>query len=147
MILSKMKMFGLLFFMMLGTSTLLAQTDVTDKEVEQFAVTFQKMRMINQEAQKELSEVITGEGMELARFNTIHQAQMNPETEADLTKEEEKKYDAIIKELNKKQTVFRQEIEEMIEESGLSMERYEQIGNQMQNDAALQERVRKELTN
>jgi len=147
MILSKMKIFGLLFFMMIGTSTLMAQSDVTDKEIEQFSVTFQKMRMINQEAQKDLSEIITKEGMEIARFNTIHQAQMNPQAEADLTKEEEKQYDAIIKALNEMQLEFRKEMESMITESGLSVKRYEEIANQLQQDAQLQERVKQELTN
>ncbi|WP_423818564.1 DUF4168 domain-containing protein [Salinimicrobium sp. TIG7-5_MAKvit] len=147
MIISKMKIFGLLFFMMIGTSTLIAQSDVTDKEIEQFSVTFQKMRMINQEAQKDLSEIITKEGMEIARFNTIHQAQMNPQAEADLTKEEEKQYDAIIKALNEMQLEFRKEMESMITESGLSVKRYEEIANQLQQDAQLQERVKQELTN
>ena len=147
MILSKIKMFSLLFLMMIGTSTLMAQTDVTDEEVEKFAVTFQKMRMINQEAQKELGEAITEQGMEITRFNTIHQAELDPEAEVELTKEEEKKYNAIIKDLNEMQAEFRKEIEDMIKEGGLSIERYEQIGNQLQNDAELQERVRDELTN
>jgi len=147
MIISKMKIFGLLFFMMIGTSTLMAQSDVTDKEIEQFSVTFQKMRMINQEAQKDLSEIITKEGMEIARFNTIHQAQMNPQAEADLTKEEEKQYDAIIEALNEMQLEFRKEMESMITESGLSVKRYEEIANQLQQDAQLQERVKQELTN
>lgn len=147
MILSKMKIFSLLFFMMIGTSTLMAQSDVTDKEIEQFSVTFQKMRMINQEAQKDLSEIITKEGMEIARFNTIHQAQMNPQAEADLTKEEEKQYDAIIEALNEMQLEFRKEMESMISESGLSVKRYEEIANQLQQDAQLQERVKQELTN
>lgn len=147
MILSKMKMFSLFIAMMIGTSTLLAQTDVSDKEIEQFAVTFQQMRMINQKAQKELSEAITAEGMEINRFNTIHQAQMNPEAQVEMTGEEEKKYEAVIEELNEMQAEFRQEIEDMIKEGGLSVERYEEIGNQLQNDTQLQQRLREELTN
>ena len=146
MILRKMKLFSVLFIMMIS-STIVAQTDVTDKEVESFAVTFQKMRMINQEAQKELGEAISNQGMEIARFNTIHQAQMDPKTEVELTADEEKKYDAIIKDLNEMQAEFRQEMEHMIKEGGLSIERYEEIGNQLQNDTALQERLREELTN
>lgn len=147
MILSKMKMFSLAFFMMIGSATLTAQTEVSDEEVEQFAVTFQKMRMINQEAQKQLSEAITKEGMEIARFNEIHQAQMDPKTEAKLTDEEEEKYKKILTELNEMQTEFRNEIEELIEEGGLSVKRYEEIGNQLESDPALQERIREELTN
>lgn len=147
MILSKMKMFGLLFLMIIGSSSLMAQTNVSDEEIGQFAVTFQKMRMINQEAQKQLSEAIAEEGMEVTRFNTIHQAQMDPAAEVELTKEEEKKYEAIIKDLNEMQAEFRKEIEDMIKDGGLSVERYEQIGNQLQNDAELQERLREELTN
>lgn len=143
------KFAGLLLFFIFSTSALLAQTNpkVSDAEIEKFAVTFQKMRMINQEAQKELSEAITREGMEINRFNTIHQAQMDPEAEVELTKEEEKKYEEIIKDLNEMQAEFRKEIEDMIEEGGLTIERYEQIGNQLQKDAELQERLREELTN
>ncbi len=140
-------MFGLLFLMIIGSSSLMAQTNVTDEEIGQFAVTFQKMRMINQEAQKQLSEAIAEEGMEVTRFNTIHQAQMDPAAEVKLTKEEEKKYEAIIKDLNEMQAEFRKEIGDMIKDGGLSVECYEQIGNQLQNDAELQERLREELTN
>lgn len=139
-------MLGLLFFMMIGTTTLMAQTNVSDQEIEKFAVTFQKMRMINQEAQKELSEVISNEGMEINRFNAIHQAQMDPEKEVEMTKEEEKKYVAVIKDLNAMQSEFSKEIEKMVEQGGLSLERYEEIGNQLQKDAKLQERLREELT-
>ena len=140
-------MFGLLFLMIIGSSSLMAQTNVSDEEIGQFAVTFQKMRMINQEAQKQLSEAIAEEGMEVTRFNTIHQAQMDPAAEVELTKEEEKKYEAIIKDLNEMQAEFRKEIEDMIKDGGLSVERYEQIGAQLQNDAELQKRLRDELTN
>lgn len=147
MILSKMKMFSLLLALFIGSSTLLAQNEVTNKEVEQFAVTFQKMRMINQEAQNQLSNIIVSEGMDLNRFNTIHQAQMDPESEVELTEEETETYNAVIEELNKMQAQFRQEIEEMIVAGGLTVERYEQIGKQLQEDAALQERLRDELTN
>ncbi len=103
--------------------------------------------MMNNEVQQQMTTIIEDEEMPIQRFNEIHKAHLDPAVEVEASAEEQKQYDVIVAEIENIQVEFRQEIEEMIEEGGLSFERYEQIGKQLQNDAELQQRLREELTN
>ena len=121
------------------------QIEVSKAEMTQFAEVFQKMRMLNQEAQKEMMEVVKDEGFELQRFNEIHQASMDPNKEVELTDEENEKYQAVVKELETMQPEFQKEMQELIADSGLSMERYQQIAMALRSDADLQKRLQEVL--
>lgn len=92
---------SLLITLAIGTATVQAQNspiaapqqqkvEVSDAELEKFAEVFQQMRMVNQEAQKEMMQVVQEEGFELQRFNEIHQASMDPNKEIETTPEEDK---------------------------------------------------------
>lgn len=115
---------------------------VSDAELQKFADAFQKMRMINQEVQRKMTEVVEAEEMQIQRFNEIHKATIDPALEPDLTEEEQKMYDSIISELEKAQKDFQKRMEALIKDSGLSLERYQQIARQLQTDAKLQQRLR-----
>ncbi|GAB2774427.1 hypothetical protein GCM10010465_20910 [Actinomadura fibrosa] len=118
---------------------------VTDAELTKFAQTFQQMRMTNQEAQLKMQEVIKSEDLEIKRFNEIHKATLDPDTEVDATAEEQEKYEDVISEIEKMQVSFQQKMEDMITSNGLTIERYQQIATRLQQDAALQERLKEEF--
>ena len=142
------KIAGLLLFLIFSTTAVMAQAEqkeVTDAELSKFATTFQKMRMMNQKAQQQMTAVIEDEGIEIKRFNEIHQATMDPAVEVDASKEEQEKYEVIIAEIERLQPGFQKKMQELIAESGLSMERYEQIATKLQTDPQLQERLRNEF--
>ncbi len=144
------KIAGLLLFLIFSTTAVMAQAEqkeVTDAELSKFAITFQKMRMMNQEAQQEMSQVITDEAIEIKRFNEIHQAMMDPAVKVDASKEEQEKYEVVIAKIEKLQPGFQKQMEGLIADSGLSMERYEQIAQKLQTDPQLQERLRNEFQN
>lgn len=149
------KIFGLLFIVAVGTSSLFAnvnntiatQPEVTDAELEQFAVAFQGLRVINQKAQQEMIGIVQKEGMELKRFNEIQQATMNPEAEVKATQAEKKKHKEISVKLKKVQLDFQGQMEKTITNTGLSMQRYQEIATQLQKDPKLQERLKKVLQN
>lgn len=150
MVLKKMKLVALMLFLAIGSTTLMAQveqTTVSDEEISKFAVTFQKMRMINQQMQMEMTEVVSNEGMEVARFNEIHTAKMNPEAEIETTDNEEEQYQKIITEIEASSQQFQKKMENTVRDGGLSLARYEQIVNQLDSDPALQERLRAEFQN
>ena len=142
---------SLLFVLAVGTASVSAQTntlpqqqekiEVSDAELNQFAEVFQKMRMMNQEVQKEMMSVVQEEDLELKRFNEIHQANMDPNKEIETTKEEEKKYQAIVTEFEVIQPEFQKKMEAVIAESDLSMERYQQLAMALRSDAQLQQRL------
>ncbi|WP_300434582.1 DUF4168 domain-containing protein [Christiangramia sp.] len=144
---------SLLFVLAIGSASVMAQStpmtqqqekiEVSDAELAQFAEVFQRMRMMNQEVQKEMMAVVENEDFELQRFNEIHQAKMNPEKEIETTKEEDKKYEAVVGELEAMQPKFQKKMQAVITESDLSMERYQQLAMALQTDAELQQRLQK----
>ncbi|MFV8838153.1 DUF4168 domain-containing protein [Salinimicrobium soli] len=138
---------GMLLIFIFSTTALMAQEGqkVTDAELTKFAQTFQQMRMTNQEAQLKMQEVIKSEDLEIKRFNEIHKATLDPDTEVDATAEEQEKYEDVISEIEKMQVSFQQKMEDMITSNGLTIERYQQIATRLQQDAALQERLKEEF--
>lgn len=145
-----------LIFTVLGSAAASAQTqqlpqqqqqqqkvEVSDSELSEFANAFQGMRMINQEAQQEMTQVVQEEGMEIERFSEIHEASLNPEVEVEASEEEKEQHQKIASELEKIQGTFQAKVEKVITEQGLSLERYEQIAMGLQNDPELQERLMK----
>ncbi|MCB7480781.1 DUF4168 domain-containing protein [Christiangramia sediminis] len=142
---------SLLFVVAVGTASVTAQSttipqqqesiEVSDAELTQFAEVFQKMRMMNQEAQKEMMATVQNEDFELERFNEIHQAEMDPNKEVETSAEEDKKYKAVVSELEKMQPEFQKKMQAVITESDLSMERYQQLAMALRSDAELQQRL------
>lgn len=144
-----------LFFTILGSTAVFAQTtqqmpqqqqqkvEVSDAELSKFANAFQQVRMMGQQVQQEMMTTVQEEGMDIQRFNEIQQAAMNPEAEVTATEEEKKKHQDIVSELEEIQTGFQQQLEKVITDQGLTMQRYEQIAMGLQNDPELQERLKK----
>lgn len=147
------KLAGLVMaFMMLGSTAVFAQqlppqqqqqqtVEVTDAELEKFVAALQGIQMVTQQAQQEMMEVVQKEGMEIPRFNEIHEATMNPEVEVEATTEEKATHKKIIGELETMQAGVQQQMEKLITDQGLSLEKYEQIAMQLQSDPALQQRI------
>lgn len=139
------KIAGFLLFFMFTATSLLAQADqgkVTDAELNKFATVFQQMRMMNQEVQQKMAQTVAEEEMEIQRFNEIHTAQLDPAKEVKTSSEEQEKYEDIVSEIEKVQLDFQEKMEAAIQQSGLSVERYQQIATRLQTDSKLQERLR-----
>ncbi|TBW28719.1 DUF4168 domain-containing protein [Gramella sp. KN1008] len=142
---------SLLLVFIMGSASVMAQTpqlpqqkekiEVSDEELTEFAQVFQKMRMVNQEAQQKMIQAVEEESFELQRFNEIHQAKMDPEKEVETTDEEEKKYELVVAELESMQPKFQKRMEDLIKESDLSMQRYQQLAMALRTDAQLQQRL------
>ena len=119
------------------------KVEVSDAELEKFATAFQQVRAITMEAQQEMAGVVTKEGLEIQRFNEIHEATINPETEITATEEEKKKHQKIVSNLETIQAGVQVKLEKAVQDQGITPARYEQIAMGLQNDPALQERIKK----
>lgn len=147
----------LLTVTMLGTATGFAQTpqmpqqqqqqkvEVTDAELNMFAKAFQGIRVIGQQSQQKMVQVIQKEGMEIEKFNKIHQASLNPQVEVEATEEEKTQHKNILSKLEPMQASMQEQMANVIKDTGLSLERYEQIAMGLQADPALQQRLQKVL--
>lgn len=145
-----------MFFMMLGSTAVFAQTqqqpqqqqqqtEITDAELTKFVKALQGMQMVTQQAQQEMMTLVQKEGMEIQRFNEIHEAAMNPEVKLEATPEEIAKHKEIIAQLETMQADVQQQLEKLITEQGLSLEKYEMIAMKLQSDTQLQQRIQQML--
>ncbi|TRO65262.1 DUF4168 domain-containing protein [Christiangramia sabulilitoris] len=142
---------SLLFVIALGTASISAQNtpmpqeqqqiEVSDAELTEFAEVFQKMRMMNQQVQQEMIAVVEERDLEIERFNEIHQAKMEDSKAINTTTEEEKKYQKVIAEIEEIQPVIQKKMQEVIEDSDLSMERYQQVAMALRSNTDLQLRL------
>ena len=147
-----LNVFILVFVM--GSATVVAQNtkmpqqqniEVSDSELSEFAKVFQQMRVINQEAQQQMIQVVQDSDLKLERFNEIHQANLDPNKEAKTTDAESKKYEVAVTKLETIQPKFQERMKNLIDNSSLSVERYQQLAMALQSDASLQQRLQEEL--
>ena len=146
------KLAGLvMLFMMMGSTAVFAQqlpqqqqeqtAEVTDADLKKFVAALQGIQMVTQQAQQKMMQVVQKEGLEIPRFNEIHEATLNPDVEVEATTEEKTAHKKIIGELETMQSGVQQQIEKLITDQGLSLEKYEQIAMRLQNDTELQQRI------
>lgn len=119
--------------------------DVSDEELEQFVNTMQVFQEINMDMQGKAEEMLEEEdGMDFERFQEIMTLQQAPQMAEDIeepTEEEE----ALIEELQPRLEEIGQEAQEermtAVEDEGLSMERFQEIGQAIQQDPQMMQRV------
>lgn len=151
------KFAGLLFvFALLTGSAAVAQqpttpqqqvdVDVSDAELAKFAEAYQGLRVMNQEINKKMMKVVQDGGLDVQRFNEIHQASINPEQEVDATEEELEQHKAILTEIEGMQKEVQTKMENVVKDKGLTMQRYEKLAMALQTDQELQTRLQEMLT-
>ncbi len=150
------KIAGLLFvFALLTGSAAISQTptmpqkqqkvdvDVSDAELSKFAKAYQGLRMMNQQVNQKMMKTVTDGGLEVKRFNEIHQASLDPNKEVEATEEELEKHKTILTEIEGMQGEFQKKMETTIKDQGLTVERYQKLATALQTDKELQTRLQK----
>ncbi|MFO7844070.1 MAG: DUF4168 domain-containing protein [Bacteroidales bacterium] len=112
--------------------------EVNDKELQLFTTIQQQVNTINQQSYQEKVKIVEDLGLSVERFTEIEQAQQNPGEENDITQEELQKYQEAIQFLEQIQSQDQQRMIELIENEGLSIERYQEIEQAIQSDPDLQ---------
>ncbi|RXG32306.1 protein of unknown function [Leeuwenhoekiella marinoflava DSM 3653] len=123
-----------------NTSANQVKTDISTDELTKFAGVFEKVQAENQTAQQKMMGIIKDEGLELQRFNEIQEAKMNPQASVEASDEELKKHAAVIGELEKMQPELEAKMETIIEENGLTLDRYKAVAMALQQDKSLQQK-------
>lgn len=122
-----------------------AQIEVSDEELGKFADAYKQMQTIGQQAQEKMVSTVEGEGMDIKRFNEIHQSSMDPTKESDATAEEMEMHKKVVEKLDTMQQDFQQQVTKIVEDQDLDMDRYQQIATALQTDTDLQQRLQKLL--
>ncbi|PHR95816.1 MAG: hypothetical protein COA80_09835 [Leeuwenhoekiella sp.] len=116
------------------------QVDVTPAELNNFANAFVEVQTVNQTVKQKMMTVITEEGLEVERFNSIQKAKMNPEVPVEASEEELKKHGAIVTKLQEMQPLLVAKMKEVIENHNLSFDRYREVAMALQQSKDLQKR-------
>lgn len=118
-----------------------ATPDISDKELQKFANAFQEVQVENQKIQQKMIAEIQEEGMEVQRFSEIQQAQQNPNQEVEMTAEEEKAIENLMPKLQTIQQESQTVMQEKIKSAGLTMNRYQEIAQMIQQSPELQQKL------
>ncbi len=125
----------------IATSAAFAQDKVSDAELKQFAEAFTAIQEVNQRAQTEMINVVEQAGFDLVRFNELFEASQNPNVQATpATPEETKKFEGVLARMEAMQGVFQKQMEDAVAKKGITVERFEEVGNALENDTVLQQR-------
>jgi hypothetical protein len=121
----------------------LAATPVPASDITHFAKAYQAIQGIRDQAEGDMAKAVESEGLTVERFNAIAESQPTDPTATPSTPRsaEEQKFDAAVSEI----IVIRQRAEDTmasaIEKTGLSLDRFNQILEQAEQDSDLYKRI------
>ena len=119
-----------------------AADSVSDEELQKFVKTTQELQSIQQGIQEKVQAMVSEEDMEFQRFQQIMMSRQNPQMadQVEVTKEEEATIKKIQPELQKVSQEAQQKQLTVIEEQGLSPQRFQQIAQAVQSDQQMMQR-------
>lgn len=122
-----------------------AQKEVSDQELKQFAEAFQKVQVVNEDIQQDMMKTIQDNGLDVQRYNEIQQTQQQPSQETKASSEDLKKFETISVEIDQMRVQAQQKMQNKIEETGLTIPRYQEIAAVVQNSPDLQKKMQEYL--
>lgn len=115
---------------------------VSDAELQKFANVTDSAQFIQQEIQSKVQSIVEGEGMEFTRFQKIMMSQQNPQASVETTPEEDTTIKAIQPQLMQIQRQAQQQFVQLIQDEGLSPQRFQRIMRAVQTDQQIQNRLK-----
>lgn len=118
--------------------------EFSDEEYDKFVKINVEIIPMQQEAQGEMMEAITSEGLEVQRFQQLAQAQQQGSlSETAEGTEELEKFNKAGQKVLETQKEMQAEIQQSINENGMSMQKFQQFSMAYQQDPAVKQRVDK----
>ncbi|MFO7879472.1 MAG: DUF4168 domain-containing protein [Bacteroidales bacterium] len=114
---------------------------VSDEELKEFSNLQMGVQKINQEGQQVMVKGIQDNDLTVQRYQEISQAK-NKGEEPEMTEQEATAFEKSDKIVQEQQKSMRTKMDELIEKSSMSKERYIEISRLVQQDQALQQRLR-----
>lgn len=117
--------------------------DVDDDELERFAEALVDVQMIQQDAQVDVQEAVEESGIEMQRFQEIHQGQMAPDAqgEVDASDEEQSAYDDAISNIEEIETAAAEEMEEAVADHDFETDRFNTLAQAIPQDPELSQEL------
>jgi TolA-binding protein len=102
------------------------EVEVSDDELELFVGALSLVQEINQKAQQEMVQVIEDNDFTVEEFNQVQQ-KLQQSQDADVDKDDKLTFDKIVEGVEQIQMKSQKKMQESIEESGISVNRYQEI--------------------
>lgn len=135
----------LILSMLFGIAGLTAQTvekeNVTDDQLKKWAAAFKQVQTVDQQAQQNMITAVEESGMEVPRFIELQQAQTDPDTELKAEGEEVALFTAASQKIQQIQQEAQQTMQVKIQDEGLTITEYQEVGAMIQSDPKLQEKL------
>ncbi len=114
--------------------------DVSQEELGSFAAALEDVQEIRQGMAEETQQAVGDSPLEQQRFEELYQARQSGEEQAaEETDAESRQFDELMGQVQQIQEEANQEMVEAVEDEGLSVERFNQIAQAIQQDPELQE--------
>lgn len=131
-------------------------TDVSDKELKQFASTMQDLQQLRRQQMPKMRQAIKDAGLTMQKYRTLQQKMSggrgqggqnmggSDKGESDkVTAEQKEKYQEAQQNVKQIQKGMQKEMTKTIQEANMSQQRFREISNAVRSDKALQKRMRK----
>jgi len=127
-----------------NSQQILAQANnVSSSELQQFASAIKKLFAIEQQSRAQIVEVIQNEGFTRERFTEIYEAQTNPEAQpqSEISQSEMESFQQVVAQAQEIRQESQVRKEEAVAQSGLDVDRFNEILAAIQNSPELQQEV------
>ena len=120
-----------------------AEVDISDEELHEFIDASMNAQQIQQESQQEMLAIADDEGIDVNTYNEIMQAQQMGQSteELDVSDDDVRRYEAAQERIQEVEEGMENLFAQAIEESGMSMERFQEINMAVQQDPQLQQQL------
>lgn len=119
--------------------------DFSKEELEQFVDANKVVADVQRSSEEKMVKAIEEEGLEVQQFNEILTTQQNPETETEVSDDDLNKFNKAVEKVMKVQQDMQTDLQKAIEESGMTVQKYDQILIAYQQSPKVQEEVNKIL--
>lgn len=119
--------------------------EVSEEQIDSFANAYRAIQTIQQAVQADLVAAIETEGLAVEDYNAIAASQQNPETATDVSPEQSEQFAAAAEQVATLREEARQEMYAAIEAEALTVDEFEQILAQAQQDPDLQQAIAERL--
>lgn len=123
-----------------------ARVDFSENELKSFVKANERIMEIQQESQQKMLKVIEEEGLTLERFNEILESQQDPQKQTNASEQEMQSFNNAAEFIIVEGQKVEQQLITTIEEEGLDVGTYQEILLAYQQNAGIQERVNKMIT-
>ncbi|PSO80286.1 MAG: hypothetical protein BRC49_05590 [Cyanobacteria bacterium SW_10_48_33] len=125
------------------------QIEISQEELQQFAGVVEKLQGIQEESFQGMSEAIQDEGLTTKQFSAILQSQQNPDSEQTTKagEQELQQFEQARARLAEIQKETQSQMQEVVEDEGLEVQRFNQILAAIRNNPELQQQIQQIIQN